>query len=337
MKKFLTLFISFLCIAGVAGFALYNNYLSKDYYNDGYVNGNTAGNLYNSGLFCEYDNVIYFANPNDGMQLYRMNPDGSEIEKISDDSAAFINADENYIYYARSGDNSESYFSFLNVYTHSLCRLRRDGRGEVVVLDTDPCMYASLVGNYIYYIHYNTTEASSLYSIKNDGEEKRQVFPQTYFTCCTDGQYIYYNGLENDHNVYRLDTATLAQTLVYEGNCWMPIVEDNYVYFMDCDNSYSLARADLTTGEKITLVNEWVDCFNVHNGVIYFQRNSSEPAFCSVNTDGSDYTVLKNGIYTKIHVAGDLVFFKDFTTEQFYKMSIRDGWISPFDPPVAEE
>lgn len=336
MKKFFTLFLSFLCIAGIVSFILYNNYLSKDYYNEGYVNGNTAGNLYNSGLFCEYDNVIFFANPNDGNQLYRMNLDGSEIEKISNDSAAFINVDENYIYYTRTGDNSESQFSFLNIYTHSLCKLRRDGRGEVVILDNDPCMYASLVGNYLYYIHYNKTEASSLYSIKNDGEEKQQVFPQTYFTCCTDGQYIYYNGLENDHNVYRFDTTTLVQTLVYEGNCWMPIVEGNYVYFMDCDDSYSLARGDLLTGEKITLVDEWVDCFNVDNGVIYFQRNSSEPAFCSVNTDGSDYKVLKDGTYTEIHTAGNLVFFKDFYSGQFYKMSIKDGWISSFDPPVVE-
>ena len=337
MKKFLTLFFGFLCVAGILSFWFYSAQLSKDKYNEGYVNGNTAGNLYNNGSFCEYDGTIFFANANDGMKLYRMNPDGSEIEKVSDDSAAFINADENYIYYTRTGDNSESQFAFLNIYTHSLCKIRRDGRGEVKVLDTDPCMYASLVGNYLYYIHYNSTEASSLYSIKNDGEEKQMVFPQTYFTCCTDGQYIYYNGLEDDHNVYCFDTAAKSQSLVFEGNCWMPIVEGDYVYFMDCDDSYSLARGNLKTGEKITLVDEWVDCFNVHNGVIYFQRNSSEPAFCSVNTDGSNYQVLKQGIYTQIHTVGDLVFFKDFSSTQFYKMSVRDGWISPFDPPVAEK
>lgn len=332
MKKFLTILILILFIGGVGSAFAYSNYVSKDLYNDGYVNGNTAGNLYNSGLFCEYDDIIYFANPNDGNQLYQMKADGSDIEKISEDSAAYINADENYIYYARTGDNSESDFAFLKVHTHSLCKIRRDGKGEVVVLDQDPSMYVSLVGNNLYYVHYNSTESSTLYSIKNDGEEKKQILPQPYFTCCTDGQYIYYNGLENDHNVYRLDTSTLAQTLIYEGNCWMPIVEGNYIYFMDCNNSYSLARTDISTGETITLVNEWVDCFNVHNGVIYFQTNGSNPAFCSINTDGSNYTVLKEGIFTQIHIAGNLVFFKDFSSEQFYKMSIRDGWISPFQP-----
>ena len=38
-------------------------------YNEGYVNGNTAGNLYNNGLLCEYGDKIYFANPEDVLKL----------------------------------------------------------------------------------------------------------------------------------------------------------------------------------------------------------------------------------------------------------------------------
>lgn len=334
MKKIIFIILSILCVIGIGGITLYNNYVNRDLYNEDYINGNTAGNLYNSGLFCEYDDIIYFANPNDANKLYQMHTDGTDVMKISDDSVAFINADENYIYYTRSGDNSESDFSFLHVYTHSLCRLRRDGKGEVLILDTDPCLYASLVGNYLYYIHYNSTEASTLYRIKIDGEEKGQVFPQPYFTCSAKQQYIYYNGLERDHNIYRYDTSTGSQTLVYEGNCWMPIVQGSFAYFMDCEDSYSLARADLTTGEKIILADDRVDCFNVHNGVVYFQRNGKNPALCSVHTDGSDYTVLKEGIFAEIHATGDLVFFKDFTSDKFYKMSIKDGWIAPFNPTV---
>ena len=87
---------------------------------------------------------------------------------------------------------------------------------------------------------------------------------------------------------------------------------------MDCDDSYSLAKVDLSTGEKITLANDWVDCFNVHNGTVYFQRNGNSPAFCSVRADGSDYTILKEGIFTEINIAGDLLFFKDYTSEQLY-------------------
>lgn len=336
MKKVITIIITILCVVGIGAGIFYVNSINKDYYNDGYVNGNSASNLYNNGIFCEYDNTIYFANPNDDNHLYQMNIDGTGVKKLSDDSAAFINADANYIYYTRTGDNAESDFSFLHINTHSLCKVRRDGKGEVKVLDTDPCMYASLVGNYLYYIHYNNTEASTLYRIKNDGTERTQVFPQPYYTCSTNQNFIYYNGLENDHNIYRYDTQTGSQSLFYEGNCWMPIVEGNAIYFMDCNNSYSLVKVDLSTREAITLTNDWVDCFNVHNGIVYFQRNSDVPALCSVRTDGSDYTVLKEGVYTNINIAGDLVFFKDFSSEKFYKISARDGWISGFNPTTEK-
>ena len=61
MKKLLFILIGILFVLGIGGISIYNHTLNKDYYNEGYVNGNSAGNLYNSGLFCEYDGIIYFA------------------------------------------------------------------------------------------------------------------------------------------------------------------------------------------------------------------------------------------------------------------------------------
>ncbi len=328
------------CILGVAiivfvSIALYTHYLTKPRYNDTYVNGNTAGNLYNDGLFAEDDEYIYFSNPSDGYRLYRMAKDGSDTEKICDDSVAYINVDDNYVYYVRTGDHDESSFSFLHVNTHSLCKILKDGKGEVVILDDDPAIYASLVGNYIYYLHYVKTEGTTLYRVKIDGEEREQVYPQPYFTCSTNGQYIYYNGLENDHNIYEYDTATGSQNLLYAGNCWMPIVDGNTVYFMDCLDNYSLAKVDLSTLEKTTLCNDRIDCFNVHNGTIYFQRNNNS-ALCSIGTDGSDYTTIKEGIYTDINVAGNKLYFKEYNNDLFFQMPLSGGAVSPFIPSVEK-
>ena len=44
--------------------------------------GNTSGNLYNGGLFCENDGYVYFSNPYDGDSLYCMRPDESEMKKL---------------------------------------------------------------------------------------------------------------------------------------------------------------------------------------------------------------------------------------------------------------
>ena len=45
--------------------------------------GNTAGNLYNSGLFCEYDGTVYFSNAADNGALYSMNVDETEVKKLN--------------------------------------------------------------------------------------------------------------------------------------------------------------------------------------------------------------------------------------------------------------
>lgn len=86
---------------------------TKTRFNDTYVNGNTAGNLYNGGMFCEYDGTVYFANPDDNYRLYSMSLNGDDVKKLSNDTATFINADEHYIYYARNNKAENSDFSFL--------------------------------------------------------------------------------------------------------------------------------------------------------------------------------------------------------------------------------
>ena len=88
-------------------------------YNEGYVNGNTAGNLYNGGMFCEHNGTIFFANPNDGNRLYSMDSNGENLKKLSNDVANFINADDNYVYYVRNNvgqDLDYDFFSFYKTY-----------------------------------------------------------------------------------------------------------------------------------------------------------------------------------------------------------------------------
>ena len=58
MKKkiFKILFVIIIILAIV--YICISRYNNKTKYNDGYVNGNTAGNLYNAGLFCENDGKV---------------------------------------------------------------------------------------------------------------------------------------------------------------------------------------------------------------------------------------------------------------------------------------
>ena len=53
MKKYLKIIIPLILIC-ITGLVIYH-FVSKVKLNSSYVNGNTAGNLYNAGLFCESD------------------------------------------------------------------------------------------------------------------------------------------------------------------------------------------------------------------------------------------------------------------------------------------
>lgn len=334
MKKIWKWLLFVLVILLAAGCVFLYRYINRIRYNDGYVNGNTAGNLYNEGYFCEKDGIVYFANPADNYCLYSMNPDGTNIKKLEDQSVSYINVDDHYIYYCKLKGKSADSFSFLPINTNSLCRLDIDGKGKPEILDDDPCMYASLVGNYLYYLHYDTTDATTLYKVKIDGKEKEQVEKQSYFTASTDGQYIYYNGLTDNHNIYEMDTSNDHAKVIYEGNCWMPVKDGNNLYFMDCENNYRIAKVDLTNGEKTLVTDCRVDCYNVAGDKIFFQKNDkTDPAICCINTDGSNYQELKEGNYTAINVTSTYVYFKDFTTETPYYTSVAaPGNVQIFNP-----
>lgn len=335
MKYIKHFIIPFLVIAVILGGIGYHFYTSKTHWNDSFVNGNTPGNLYNNGIFCEHNGTVYFSNPNDHHYLYSMDNTGGNLQKLQNDIASFINADDNYVYYVRNNSGGDNDFSFLRTNANSLCRYDLKKK-EVLVLDSAPSIYASLIGNYIYYIHYDADTASSLYRVKIDGSEMEQVDRNPYFTCSANGQYFYYNGIENDHNIYQMDTATGSANIICEGNYWMPSADNESIYFLDCENNYSLVSLKRSQAEPVQIISDRIEHYNVYGNTIYFQRNNlnDDAALCSVNTDGSNYKVIKEGNFTNINVTSGYVYFSEVNREgMIYKVPVNgDGTVSIFQP-----
>lgn len=340
MKKRLPLILFCILLLAAIGFGIFYSFSAKTKFNNAYVNGNTPGNLYNEGLYCEYDGTVYFANPSDSDKLYSMDADGGNLKKLSDDIVSFLNADEHYIYYVRNNPGSSGDFSYLNINTNSLCRIDRNGRKDsVLILDSDPCLYASLVGDYIYYLHYGESSGTTLYKVKIDGSDQQQVADQPYFTCSALGQYLYYNGVNREHYIWRRNTADDSTGMIYGGNCWMPTVADETTaYFMDCDNNYAVAKVDLSTGEKTILCKDRVDWYNVFGNYIYFQRSDKEnPALCRMRTDGSEYEELVRGNHMNINATSTYVYFRDFHSIQTYRIANTAGAaVEVFNPGTEE-
>ncbi len=340
MKKILISAAAVVLIAVFAAFVIIRSMQGQFSYNTGYVNGNTAGNLYNAGLFCESNGTVFFANPDDNNRLYSMDSDGGSLKKLCNDSAMYINADDNYVYYIRSGQVSNTEYAIDVLYSYhqnALCRISRNG-GRTTVLDSDPCLYASLIGNYIYYLHYDTKTATTLYKIGIDGKERTMLSDSYMFTCSSDGQYFYYDSNENG-NICRFDTATDTASTVYDCNCYKPIVtNDGNAYYLDIDLDNALVHANISSGEPTLLTADSIDLYNVYGSYIYYQTyDENGSALCMIKNDGSDNQVLAYGTYCSINATSHYIYFTDYQTGQVYcTPTSAPGTLTAFHPGIAE-
>ena len=330
-KKTRTFFIWLLILLVIGSIALLNYMGSRTIYNDGYVVGNTTGNLYNGGLFCESNGQIFFSNPKDGHKLYVMDSDGSNVKKLCDDVASYINADENYVYYVRNNGSNDVSLSFLQIATNSLCRITRDEK-KVTILDDAPCLYASLVGNYVYYIHYDDKEASTLYRVRIDGSEREQISKVPYKTCAVDNGFVYFNEEEYNHNLMAMDTTSNNISTLYECVCYEPTVMDGIAYYMDGERDYGITRVDLSYATPATVVPDRVDCYNIYEDGIFYQKNAGDASgIYHCNLDGSNEELIMEGTFTSIHTTSNMLYFYDFNNDSIcYQMPMEGGSVTPF-------
>ncbi len=331
MKKHIKPICIILVVIIAAGFGI-NKYTHRMRYNDTFVNGNSSGNLYNAGLFCEKDGSIYFSNPDDEGKLYSMDSSGSNLKKLCNDVAMYINADSHYVYYVRNNTKNTSDFSFFSYNNNSLCRIPKDG-GDTVILDEDPCIYASLIGNYIYYLHYDTQTATTLYKIKIDGKEKKQLSDTYIFTCNTYDKYFYYSNNSNGA-LYRYNTDTDYSEFLYDCTCYDPIVlENSNAYYLDPKRNNALIHVNLNSPNPLVLSDDFIELYNVYGSYVYFQRGGDDPALCMIKNDGTGYRELAKGEYCNINVTSYNIYFTDFfTKETYYTSTVNPGKCFTFHP-----
>lgn len=331
VKRILMIGIAVL-IAFILGLVYYLN--QRIIYNNYAVNGNTPGNLYNEGTFCESNGVVYFANPSDDHTLYSMSPDEGNLQKLSDDTVYYINADDHYLYYARNNNSDESSMSFLNVSRNSLCRMKLNGK-QLEILDDQPCSYVTLLGNELYYLHYEKETATTLYHVGIDGKDMEQVREDAPYTCCAVGDTIYYAGVTSDHNIHSLTAGSSSSALVLEGNCWMPIVDDDYIYYMDCDANYRLTRVSRSNNSTEVLTDEGISYYNLYGNYIFYQTiNETDPGLYLLDLSTGNSSLIAQGNHENISVTSSYVYFSEYgdDTTVYHTPYTGSFQIEVFDP-----
>lgn len=276
------------------------------------VLGNTAGNLNNSGYFCESEGVVYFANPYDHNFLYSMNSNGSDIKKLQEMEVKYLNAGGKYVFFFGKPNTQTTGLGSV-VAKPGMYRLDKDGK-NLHALTKDVSQNMILFGNTIYYQHYTNSAGVTLAKLDLSKETSTELLPYMVNPSCCYGGRLYYNGMYDNHYLYCYDLSTESESVVWEGNIWNPIYDGNYVYYMDVLNDYRICRYNPSANTIEILVEERVDFFNIFGEYIYYQTNSKDPGLYRVHLDGSLPELLRNGIYSYVNATSNYVYFAEFSS-----------------------
>lgn len=307
-----SLFIIIIIFIIIETFSILYQYSKKTIMNTGNVSGNTAGNLYNNGIFCEYNNKVYFSNSYDNGNLYVMNSDGSNIKMLCNDTVSYINVAGKYIYYARNNLSDKNMHAIFRGNLFGVYRINTNGK-NILCLNDETCGVVSLGNNTVFYQHYEPESALSLRSISIDGTNEKDLTNDAINPSCIVDGTMYYNNVSGNFNLSTLDVESKITTEIYNDMCWNPIYDDNYVYFMDISNDYSLARVNLSTFQKEVLGTGRVDTYNLYGDYIYYQANDAKnPKLCRMKKDGTKVEDIIYGNFCNINVTSKYVYFNQF-------------------------
>jgi len=298
--------------------------------------GNTAGNLYNKGLFCEYAGTVYFSNSSDGGSLFAMNADESNVRRLNALNVRNILAGGKYLYYYQTGSTVTGLDFGRIPGMRSFERCRLNGK-DTTTLTPDDVLTCQLVDNYLYFLT-STYDGPSFYKMKIDKSEEIELANLAITPASVQNGKIYYNGVDGDHYLYALNTANDVVSEVWKGNIWYPIVDGDYVYYLDVENNYRLCRYSMSQNLVEVLTNDRVDCFNVGNGFIYYQKNSPDKKdtyaqLKCMYTNGSNVQVIADGIFTNINMTSRYVYFQPYGDESTtYHSPLGSNIYSVFSP-----
>ncbi len=321
-SSIVSLFVLFVVLASIISAIVVYNYNNRIVWNKGDVSGNTAGNLYNYGLFCEYNDKIYFSNSYDQGDLYVMDLNLTHIKKLYNDTASYINVAGKYLYYGRNNLNEDNSSAIFRGNLFGVYRLNTDGT-DLVCFNQEPCGVVSLGNNTVFYQHYDTETALSLRSVSIDGKSENTISDSAINPSCIEDGIMYFNNVSDNFNLSTMDVESENINTIYDGSFLNPIYDGSYVYFMDIENDYSLARINLSTNEKEDLGTGRVDAYNLYGDYIYYQTNdATNPYLGRMKKDGTNVEKIIDGNFCNINITSNYVYFNQFGYDTpIYKLS----------------
>lgn len=301
--------------------------------------GNTAGNLYNRGLFVEDESYIYFANLADNYRLYRMDRSLEHVECINSDSVEYLNPDASsaYLYYSRINYRQNTYGNTLfDILNTGIYRLNLKNK-KLTRLYPDACGTVLLGGNMLYYQSYGDDgnfDVNALAVNKIDAKST-QITTDYYTPVNYHNGILYYSDMQNDHFLYSFHPETGSTVLVSDIECYQPLVTSQGTYFLSLKHNYALLFLENGKEEPVLITGSPVSAYNLSsNGRYLFYQvdNKTNSRLCKYDIATGEETELMSGNYKNLNTVSDYLFFTDFAETTCYCHDLSSGSTFSFMP-----
>ncbi len=261
--------------------------------------GNSDINICNEGYAVFSDGVLYFADRQNGGNIWRADPDGGNAQMLTEGSFKSLNV---------SGDRL--FFSdWDGIYVMPI-----DG-GQPKLIKECWLPLLCVADEWLYY-----SDDSCIYRMQADGTETKllakDVSGDFYTSFIIDGDWLYYLRYAQDNSckylwktaldgseTAQVSDAKVSDFLIYEG----------YIYFLDWDKlPYGLDKMALDGTGRQEIYSRDVQLCSAADGWIYLL---SKPRMDSVNgmyrlrTDGSGLENVTEGHCFDVSAAGEWLFF----------------------------
>lgn len=305
--------------------------------------GNTAGNLYNRGLFAEDEAYIYFANPADNFRLYRMNHALEQVTRLTKDSVEYINPDaaSGYLYYSRINYR-------LNTYGNTVFDLSSTGiyrfnlkKETLTRLYPNTCGIVFLAGNTLLYQAHGSDGDFDLCSLSVTEKKAKEVcittdciLPVNFYH----GQ-LYYAGVKNDHYLYTSLPTDASASLFANLDCFQPIVTNSGTYFLSQKHNYALFHLPNASDTASLLVAERLSTYNLstdESTLFYQVDNQKNNRLCRYDIATGTETTLLTGDYKNLNTVSHYLFFTDFAETLCYCYDLSTDTVFSFMPTEKE-
>ncbi|EGO63788.1 DUF5050 domain-containing protein [Acetonema longum] len=277
--------------------------------------GNSYGNITNGGYAAIQGDWVYYRNEDqsnelDSATLYRQNLVSGVKEKISNDSAHYINVIGEWIYYGKYTSGVRGFHS------GPIYKIRTDGTNRTQ-LNNDISVELNVIGEFIYYI--SRTDANKIYRMKTDGTEVTKLVDEDCQNLNVTKDWVYYT---SNSGISKIKLDGSGKERIFNGKVGTMIIDDKWLYYStgrqgvyDWTDKGFLYKIKVDGTEHYKVTDEMVFNFTVHGGNIYYSVEEPRRKFLLYMMDSNGNNKRKIAQATAGNIVGDWMYFHHYYAE----------------------